>query len=56
MDNAMLNALLEGALLVVRSDVDPADWLFGIVGQNGIEPNEFYIARGGILVRCPSSD
>lgn len=44
----------EGALLAVRSDIDPADWLFGVVGRNGIEPYVYYSAMGGSLVRCAS--
>ncbi len=46
----------EGALLAVRSDIDPADWLFGVVGENGIEPDVYYRAMGGSLVRCASPE
>ncbi len=49
-----LGSRWEGALLAVRSDIDPADWLFGVVGRNGIEPYVYYNAMGGSLVRCLS--
>ncbi len=46
----------EGALLAVRSDIDPADWLFGVVGENGIEPDVYYRAMGLSRRRCASPE
>jgi hypothetical protein len=44
------------AALEYDEEYKPIGWVYGLTGKDGLEPNRFYAAKGGVLIAVPETD